>query len=296
MVCQEDLDQWVAQEFLVGKVTLEKQDPRDLLADKVLLAYRGSLGKEVVQGWMVPEVYQESQVPRVIVDLMDYLGFLVTRDIGVNKVRLALQVPQERTVPEERMEKLGQEECKERVGQEDCWVPEDLLDQTDSGVFQDWMVNQAPKEIWAFKESQDHLVSRVSLVHKDWQARKAQLVHLVQKVLEANKDYKDWLVLMALQDIQEKKVHLVKKEELVSLVLKALVAILGLAGLREQRVCEARKVAKENRERMDSLGSKVIWALVVRKERSGLWVFEERMAQRDPRVNQDPQESQVPWA
>lgn len=175
----------------------------------------------------------ESQALRVTEALTDFLACLVRRDTGVSPGQWDHQEHPERTDRGARMERSGLEDWLARVVPEVCLALVVLQDPLDLLVLLEWTGLQVQKETWAHKVNQAHLGSRESQVHRVFQDLKAPLDHLEKKDLLVGQDYLDYLGLMDLLVILERRVHLERKELRVHQVPRVPLVILALVVSRE---------------------------------------------------------------
>lgn len=101
-----------------------------------------------------------------------------------------------------------------------------------------------------------------------------------RRVPRGNKACRDYQALMAPLVTQEERAPRERKACKVYQVLRGLLGIQGPAESRELMELEVQRGAKERREKMASLGSKVTWASRETGVITELQVLVERMAQR----------------
>lgn len=169
-----------------------------------------------------------------------------------------------------------------------------LQDPLDRLVLLELMGLLVPKETWDHKENQAHPVSRESLEHRGFLVLKAPLDHLVKKDLRAGRGCLDYLELMGLLVILEKRVHLERKEARVHWVHRVLSVILALVVSRVPTVSVVSRVQRERRVRMVSQVSRETWESKETGVSLACLVPVERMVLRVLRADLAPMESQVP--
>lgn len=202
---------------------------------------------------------QEKEAQRATVGLMASPDFQERKGTEGNKDRPDPQDLPEKMGQGEKMDQLDKEEWLERVVLVVCLAREELQVLQASAVFQDWTGSRVPKETWDLKESQVLQDSRACLDPMVSLVLRVRSVPLARKVLKVNRAWLGSLAPMANRGILEKKVQLERKVLRVILDLLERSATPDLAESKAQRASVDSKVAKERREKMDSLASKGTW-------------------------------------
>lgn len=211
----------------------------EITAHRVLAVSRGradlraKLANGVVPEPMEPEECLESQVPRVIVALMDCPGCLVRKDTGGNQDPRDRSEPQERMDREVKMERSGRGAWRARVVLEGCWDRVDLPDLQAPQASPEWTGLMDPKGTWDHKVNQALPDSKEFREHRVSQVLKAPSDHLEKRDRRGDPGCLVYLEQTALLVILEKRVHLGRREARVLSVLRVLSATLALVGLRE---------------------------------------------------------------